>query len=228
LIEPADSASPALVRSLRFPQESFTLAANRILAAVPDSNWHVSSHDPTDLLLPGDATPWLVQGFTESSGGTTRQQLLMLGRFGSGGPELWSVNPPPSDPAPPTVVGTTEIQTGPLRLWIAAGHLASAQARFIDVHGEPPRIEKVFLSWGNRSGVGTSLSGALRELTLAGPPGGEDSSMAHRWALAQRLFNQLDSALVSRDFERFGQVYRQLGDLLGAKRRAVVPTLPVH
>jgi hypothetical protein len=229
LIEPADSAPLALVTSLQFPLASFTLAAKRILAAAPDSeNWQVAPHDATDLLLPGDATPWLVQGFTNSSGGTTRLQLLMLGRFGDRGPELWSMIAPRNDPPPQLLVGSTDTQPGPLRIWIAGGHLASSQARFIAVRNEPPRIEHVFLTWGNRNGEGTSTSAALRELTLAGPPGGVDTTMASRWALAQQLFSQLDSALVLRDFERFGQVYRQLGDLLGARRRALAPTPPVH
>jgi hypothetical protein len=228
LIEPADSAPAALVASLQFPYASFSLAAKRILAAVPDSeHWQVVPNDPTDLLLPGDGTPWLVQGVTSSSGGATRLQLLMLGRFGERGPELWSILPP-NDPPPPPLVGPSDIHPGPLRLWMAGGHLASSQARFITGHGEPPRIEHVFLTWGNRTGEGTSTSAALRELTLAGPPGGVDSTMASKWALAQHLFSQLDSALVSRDFERFGQVYRQLGDLLGARRRALAPTLPLH
>ena len=91
-----------------------------------------------------------------------------------------------------------------------------------------PRVEHVFLTWGNRSGEGSSASAALRELTLAGPPGAVDTTLSGRWELAQRLFSQLDSALVSRNFERFGQVYRQLGDLLGARRRALAPTPPVH
>ena len=226
LIEPADSAPAALVVSLRFPYASFTHAAKRILAAAPDSeNWQVVTN-PTDLLLPGDATPWLVQGVTSSSGGATRLQLLMLGRFGERGPELWSIAPP-NDPPPPQLLGSSDIQPGPLRLWIAGGHLASSQARFA-VHGEPPRIEHIFLTWGNRTGEGTSTSAALRELTLAGPPGGVDTTMASRWTLAQHLFSQLDSALVLRDFERFGQVYRQLGDLLGARRRALAPTPLVH
>lgn len=227
LIEPADSAPAALLHSLQFPRESFTLAARRILAAAPDSeNWQVVPHDPTDLLLPTDPTPWIVQGFTQSPGGATQLQSLLLGRFGDGGPELWSMIGPPNDPPPQLLVGSSDTQPGPLRLWIAGGHLASSQARFIDSRREAPRIEQVFLTWGNRSGQGTSISAALRELTLAGPPGTVDTTMASKWTLAQRLFSQLDSALVARDFERFGQVYRRLGDLLGARRRALAPRPP--
>ena len=226
LIEPADSVPAPLFRSLQFPGESFALAARRMLAAAPDSgNWQAPQHDPTDLFLPADPTRWLAQGFTRTAPGAARFQILM-GRFGERGPELWKVLAPSGDPPPPTVVGPQGIQQGPLRIWIAGGHLASLQARLIESRQEPPRIEHVYLNWGNRSGEGANLSAALRELTLAGPPGGEDSSMAHRWALAQSLFSQLDSALVAQDLERFGQVYRQLGDLLGAKRRAQSPRPP--
>ena len=228
LVEPADSAPRALVGSLGFPRESFTLAVKRILAAAPDTeNWQVASHDPNDLLLPAEAGPWLEQAFTRSPSGATQLQSLLLGRFGDRGPELVTMAPPPNDPPPPTVLGPPrDTQPGPLRVWIAGGHLASSQARFILTRGAPPRIEKVFLTWGNRTGEGTSISAALRELTLAGPPGALDTTLAGHWALAQRLFSQLDSALVARDFERFGQVYRQLGDLLGARRRALAPRLP--
>lgn len=229
LIEPADSAPPELLRSLRFPLESFALAAQHVLAAEPDSeNWQVLPREPTDLLLPTDAGPWLVQGFTASPGGVTRLDRLVLGRFGQSGPELWSVQAPPLDPPPQLLVGSSDTQPGPLRVWIAGGHLASSQARFTRHGTDAPRIEHVFLTWGNRSGEGTSETAALSELTLAGPPGAMDTTIAGRWEQARRLFAQLDSALVSRDFERFGAVYRQLGDLLGARRRALAPTPPVH
>ena len=230
LIEPADSAPPALLRSIEFPAATFALAAQDILAASPDSdNWQALPREPTALLLPTDEAPWLVQGFTSSPAGGTRLEFLVLGRFGPGGPELWSGAAPPLDQPPQLLVGPpTDTQPGPLRIWIAGGHLASSQARFIRHGAEAPRVERVFLTWGNRRGEGSTASAALRELTLAGPPGAVDTTLSGRWTLAQRLFSQLDSALVSRNFERFGQVYRQLGDLLGARRRALAPTPPVH
>lgn len=229
LIEPAESAPPELVRSLQFPLENFALAAQRILAAAPDSeNWQVLPREPTNLVLPTDDTPWLVQGFTASPGGVTRLDRFVLGRFGPSGPELWSAAAPPLDPPPQLLVGSTDTQPGPLRVWVAGGHLASSQARFTRRGSERPKVEHVFLTWGNRSGEGTSAAAALAELMLAGPPGAADSTTAGRWEQARRLFAQLDSALVSRDFERFGAVYRQLGNLLGARRRALAPTPPVH
>ncbi len=229
LIEPADSALPPLVESLEYPTLSFTLAAQHILAAAPDSdNWQVIPREPTELLLPDNQAPWLVQAFTSSPPGEPRLELLMLGRFGPAGTELWSLIAPPNDPPPQLLVGSPDTQPGPLRIWIAGGHFASSEARFIRRGKDVPRIEHVFLTWGNRTGEGTSAAAALRELTLAGPPGTVDTSLAGRWAQAQRLFSELDSALVSRDFERFGQVYRQLGDLLGARRRALAPRPPLR
>jgi hypothetical protein len=230
LIEPADSAPPALLRSIEFPAATFALAAQDILAASPDSdNWQALPREPTALLLPTDEASWLVQGFTSSPAGGTRLEFLVLGRSGPGGPELWSIVAPPLDQPPQLLVGPpTDTQPGPLRIWIAGGHLASSQARFIRHGAEVPRVERVFLTWGNRRGEGSTAGAALRELTLAGPPGAVDTTLSGRWTLAQRLFSQLDSALVSINFERFGQVYRQLGDLLGARRRALAPTPPVH
>jgi len=231
LIAPADSAPPELIRTLPYPASSITLAVQRILAAAPDSaDWLALPREPTDVLLPSpsDGAPSLMQGFTSSEGGSTRLEGLVLGHYGPEGPELWSVMSPVPDVPPQLLVGSGDTTPGPLRVWLAASHLASAQARFIQHGGGPPRLERVFLTWGNRLGEGTSITTALRELTLAGPPGAVDTTLAGRWAQAQRLFSQLDSALVSRNFERFGQVYRQLGDLLGARRRALTPNLPIH
>lgn len=229
LVAPADSAPPTLIRSLGYPTASFVLAVERVSAAAPDSaNWQTLPREPSDLLLPADRAPWLVQGFTSEEGGNSRLEGLLLGHYGASGPELWSAVAPSLDPPPQLLVGSGDTTPGPLRLWLAAGHLASSQARFIERGHETPHLEHVFLTWGNRAGEGSSVTAALRELTLAGPPGAVDTTLTARWVQAQRLFTALDSALVSRNFERFGQVYRQLGDLLGARRRALAPTPPVH
>jgi hypothetical protein len=229
LVAPADSAPPMLIRSLRYPAASFALAVQRVLSAAPDSsNWQTLPREPSDLLLPADRAPWLVQGLIAEEGGATRLESLLLGHYGASGPELWSAVAPSPDPPPQLLVGSGDTTPGPLRMWLAAGHLASSQARFIRHGHATPHLEHVFLTWGNRAGEGSSTTTALRELTLAGPPGAVDTSLAARWTQAQRLFAALDSALVGRNFERFGQVYRQLGDLLGARRRALAPTPPVH
>jgi hypothetical protein len=55
---------------------------------------------------------------------------------------------------------------------------------------------------------------ALHDLSQEGPPGTTDTSLAGRWAAARHLLTRLDSALAAGDLERFGQLYRQLHELL--------------
>jgi hypothetical protein len=227
LVAPAESLPASFARSLRYPGRLFDLAVRQMVAAAPDSDgWRPLTREPSELALPGDPTWWLAQGFTSGHTAGGRFEGFLLGRFGSGGPELWSVAPPSLDAPPQLLVGTDDTMPGPLRLWLAAGHLASTQARFVQHRPDPPRLEHVFVTWGNRSGEGTSAAAALRDLAQAGPPGAVDTTMAGRWMTARTLFGQLDSALARRDFERFGQVYRQLRDLLAAPRRALAPAVP--
>ncbi len=229
LVAPAESLPASFARVLRYPDRLFALAQQQILAAAPDSDgWRALAHEPYEVSLPGDPTWWLAQGFTSGHSAGGRFEGFLLGRFGSAGPELWSVAPPPLDAPPQLLVGTSDTMPGPLRLWLAAGHLASTQARFVQHRPDPPRLERIFVTWGNRGGEGASAATALRDLAQAGPPGPADTTMAGRWAAARALFAQLDSALARRDFERVDQVYRQLRDLFAAPRRALAPTPAPH
>jgi hypothetical protein len=115
-----------------------------------------------------------------------------------------------------------------LRLWAAAGRLASVQARFIAPRGEAPRLERVFATWGNRQGEAATARAAMDELLAAGPPGEVDTSLVGRWSQARGLFAALDAALANRDFEQFARVYRQLAELLGVHRGVLAPTFPAH
>ncbi len=215
LVAPAESLPASLVRALRYPSRLFALAVRQILAAAPDSeSWRALALEPYELALPGDPAWWLGQGFTSGHAGVGRFEGFLVGRFGPDGPELWSVPSPPLDAPPQLLVGSGDTIPGPLRLWLADGHLASSQARFIRHGHDLPRLERVFVTWGNQSGEGTSIGAALRDLAQAGPPGAADTTLLARWGEARRLFAQLDSTLAARDFERFGQVYRQLHDLL--------------
>ncbi|MGE5761596.1 MAG: UPF0182 family protein, partial [Gemmatimonadota bacterium] len=221
LVAPAESLPPALVRTLRFPPALFALAVQQVLAAAPDSeSWGTLAREPYELALPGDRAWWLAQGFMSGGGraGAARFEGFLLGRFGSAGPDLWTVAPPALDAPPPPLVGSGDTIPGPMRLWLAAGRLASVQARFIQHGQEPSRLERVFVTWGNHTGEGMSAAAALRDLAQAGPPGAADTSLAGRWAAARRLLVQLDSALAVRDLERFGQLYRQLHELLRNQR----------
>jgi len=166
-----------------------------------------------------------VQGF--SSGQGHRLEGFLFGAFGPRGPELQFAAAPTLDEPPQGVFGASDTFPEPRRMWMAAAHLASAQARLIAPRGSVPRPQSVFLTWGNREGHGATRSAALRDLTAAGAPGFSDTTLAARWERAGRLFAQLDSALRARDLEWFGRVYRQLGDLLGPRQRALAPAPPL-
>jgi hypothetical protein len=217
LVAPAESLPPALIRTMRFPPANFALAVQQVLAAAPDSEgWTTVAREPYELALPGDRVWWLAQGFASGAGRArgARFEGFLLGRFGASGPELWSVAPPALEAPPPPLVGSGDTIPGRMRLWLAAGRLASVQARFVQQAHQPPRLERVFVTWGNRGGEGADAALALRDLSEAGPPGTADTSMAGRWAAARRLLTRLDSALAVGDLERFGQLYRQLHELL--------------
>jgi hypothetical protein len=227
LVAPTESLPPALAAAVRFPARTFALAVGEVIAASPDSDkWRAAPREPYEIPAPLGDSVWLVQGFT--SGQATRFEGFLLGRFGPAGPELRAVSPPILDRPPQLLVGMGDTIPGTQRLWASAGHLASTQARFIEHNRDPPRLERVYLTWGTRTGDGPSPAAALRDLLLAGPPGAADTSLGARWDQARQLFVQLDSALQQRDFDRFGRVYRQLSELLGARRRALAPTTPPH
>ena len=126
------------------------------------------------------------------------------------------------------IAGAPDMDTVPElpRLWLAAGHLGSVQARLTAPRGAPPRAADIFLTWGNRGGQGATRAAALRDLAAEGTPGSSDTTIVARWDRAARLFAQLDSALRTRDFEWFGRVYHQLGDLLAPRRRSLAPAPP--
>jgi len=227
LVAPAESLPPALAVALRFPARTFALAVGEVLAAAPDSEpWRAAPREPYEIAAPLGDSVWLVQGFT--SGQAARFEGFLLGRFGPAGPELRAVSSPILERPPQLLVGVGDTIPGTQRLWVAAGHLASSQARFIDHDRDPPRLERTYLTWGSRTGDGPTPAAALRDLLLAGPPGAADTSLGARWEQARQLFVQLDSALQQRDFDRFGRVYRQLAELLGTRRRALAPTTPPH
>jgi len=225
LIAPAESLPRPLAATLRYPAQTFDLAVRSVLAAVPDSDgWQPLTREPYELASPVDGTPWLVQGFTSAQG--RRLEGFLLGAFGPAGPELQFVAAPTLDEPPQGLVGVGDTVPELPRFWMAGAHLASAQARLIAPRRAVPRPGDVFLTWGNREGHGETRTAALRRLTAAGAPGASDTTIAARWDRAARLFAQLDSALRARDLERFGRIYRQLGDLFAPRRRALAPAAP--
>jgi len=92
-----------------------------------------------------------------------------------------------------------------------------------------PRVESVFLTWGNQRAEGATLASTLRDLLAAGSPGTADTSLAALWGRAQQLAARADSALEAKDLERFGALYHQLTDLLlGFGRRKLAPVPLPH
>jgi hypothetical protein len=114
----------------------------------------------------------------DSLGHATRFEGFLLGRFGPSGPELHTESPPTLDRPPQLLVGMGDTIPGTQRLWAAAGHLAWGQELFIEHKRDPPRLERVYLTWGTRSGDGPTPAAALRDLLRAGPPGAVDTSSA--------------------------------------------------
>jgi hypothetical protein len=227
LVAPADSLPAALSAALPFPDATFAIVAHQLIAATPDSDrWRGAAREPFDIPAPDGDSSWLAQAFVSSAG--RRLEGFLLGRTGALGPELRFAPSPGLDPPPQLLVGAGDTVPGPLRLWAAAGHLASAQARFIAVRGDVPRLERVFVTWGNRQGQGATARAALADLMVAAPPGTADTSLAARWTQARALFAELDAALAGRDFDRFARVYRQLQELLGLRPGVLAPAPPPH
>jgi Uncharacterised protein family (UPF0182) len=227
LVAPADSLPGPLVAALPFPAATFALAARQRIAATPDSDrWRGAAREPFAIGAPAGDSTWLAQAFVSPA--EHRVEGFLLGRTGAQGPELLFARPPAPDPPPQLLVGAGDTVPGPLRLWAAAGHLASVQARFIAPRGEAPRLERVFVTWGNREGEGRTARAALADLAAGGLPGMVDTSLTGRWTQVRALFAELDAALAERDFDRFARVYRQLGELLGLRRGVLAPAPPPH
>ena len=87
-----------------------------------------------------------------------------------------------------------------------------------------PRIESVFITWGDRNGEGPSAGAALRDLLSSGPLGAAgDTSVAGRWREAQRIAAEMDAALGRKDMVEFGRLYRRLLEALGLPRPKLAP-----
>lgn len=227
LIAPAESLPASLAAVLPFPRATFTVARQEVIAASPDSDrWRAVPREPFEIPAAGADSTWLAQAFV--SGTSRRFQGFLFGHTGAAGAALGYAAPSPLDTPPQLLVGAGDTVPGPLRLWAAAGRLASVQGRFIAARNETPRLERVFVTWGDRQGEGETARAALADLLSAGPPGTVDTSLAARWTRAQALFAELDAALAGRDFQRFARAYRALAELLGLQRGALAPAVPPH
>jgi len=229
LVQPAESLPPALRNVLPLPREAFRQAARSLLGSSPDSaKWRALSADPFEIPapppparsnLPVESRPWMGQAFATGTPG--RYAGFLAGRMTADGPTIFFFTPPGVEPVPGPVVGTVETMPGVLRIWPTQGHLAAVQARFEHAGSDPtapPALERIFLSWSDRTGEGPGIAVALRSLESSSVPGTPgDTTLAGRWREAQALAARADSALAAGNLEEFGKLYRALSQLLGRR-----------
>ncbi len=234
LVQPLDSLPPALRMRLPFPRESFRLAAAALLRAHADTitGWTARPLSPYELTAPDPAgTPssgarhvWMAQGFETAKSGAFA--ALLAGVMTPEGPRLtlWT---PVFTRLPAPLYGAGSTTPGDLRLWTLGGALVSVQALFVQPEGGAgPRVDTVYLSWGDRKGGAATRAAALRSLLAAVPGAAGDTSLGARWITARRLAEQADSALAAGDLIGFGKLFGQLTQFLGVKRRQLAPPPP--
>ncbi|OLC07485.1 MAG: hypothetical protein AUH42_03525 [Gemmatimonadetes bacterium 13_1_40CM_70_11] len=223
LVQPFDSLPAGLRAQLAYPAGGFRLAAAALARLEADSlGWVARPSEPFELVAPppdsdggADLARWTAQGFESTVATQTRFEALLAGTVTPAGPRLFLWRPPSREPRPPDVLGAADTKPGVLRLWPASGELLAAQAQFaqaIDTDGVP-RLLRVYLSLGNRRGVGATPLAALRNM-LSGPAAPADTTLLGRWREARRLAAKADSALAAGDLEGFAALYRRLSDLL--------------
>ena len=171
---------------------------------------------------------WRAQAFSEGG----RLQAIVAGVMAEPGPRLFAWRQALPDRLPAVVVGSSETRPGAARVWLAGGRMLIVQARFAEPESgtaggradATPRVESVFITWGDRNGEGRSVAAALRDLLASGPLGAAgDTSVAARWREARSLAAEMDAALARRDMEEFGRLYRRLLEALGVPRPKLAP-----
>jgi len=235
LVQPLDSLPPSLRARLPFPQGAFGLAAAALLTAHADSTTGWTARPPTPFQItapdPGEAAPtgarhvWMAQGFETTKSGAFA--ALLAGVMTPAGPRLmlWT---PVFTRLPAPLYGAGSTTPGELRLWTLGGALVSVQALFFQPEGAAasPRIDTVYLSWGDRKGGAATRAAALRSLLASVPGAAGDTSLGARWITARRLAEQADSALAAGDLPGFSRLYARLTQFLGVKRRQLAPPSP--
>ena len=225
LVQPLDSLPGELRARLPFPREAFRLAAAALLGAHPDSatGWIARPTNPFELNAPDHV--WMAQGFETAKSGTFT--ALLAGEMTPAGPRLtlWA---PVFTRLPAPLYGAGATTPGELRLWTLGGALVSVQGLFVQPEGgaATPRLDSVYVSWGDRKGGAATRAAALRSLLASVPGAAGDTSLGARWITARRLAEQADSALAAGDLIGFGTLFRQLTQFLGVKRRQLAPPPP--
>ncbi len=245
LVRPADSLPAALRMQLPYPREAFALAAELVRRHLPDlgsdsATWAPLSREPVELVVPaggGVDDPdrrWTAQGFV--AGTPPAFTALLAGTMAepSAGPRLVLWRRPEPERLPSPLAGSPQTRPGTLRMWPVAegrggggsggGSLFTLQGLYADPAGDgaPPALERVYVSWRGRTGEGATVAAALRDLASSRSGAGglpTDTSLAARWAAAQRLAAAADSALAAGDLVRFGRLYAELRRLLAAVPR---------
>ena len=235
LVRPLDSLPPSLRDQLPYPRLAFRTAAGQVARSRSDTvSWTPRPREPFDLVAPSPAAGgpggagatrlWVALGFEAGPRGEVAG--LLAGTVAPTGPRLFLWRPSQATRLPGPVLGSPQTAPGVLRLWLASGALVSAQALFAQAatDGDAPRVQKSYLTWGDRAGEGQTPTQALHDLLAAGASrAGRDTSLAARWDAARRLAAQADSALAAGDMEAFGRLYDALKQLLGVARRKLAP-----
>jgi len=238
LVRPLDSLPPSLRDQLPYPRLAFRTAAGQVARSRSDTvSWTPRPREPFDLVAPSPAAGgpggaggagatrlWVALGFEAGPRGEVAG--LLAGTVAPTGPRLFLWRPSQATRLPGPVLGSPQTAPGVLRLWLASGALVSAQALFAQAatDGDAPRVQKSYLTWGDRAGEGQTPTQALHDLLAAGASrAGRDTSLAARWDAARRLAAQADSALAASDMEAFGRLYDALKQLLGVARRKLAP-----
>jgi hypothetical protein len=123
------------------------------------------------------------------------------------------------------VVGSPETAPGVMRFWPADGELVTEQVRFAEpaASAAPSGVDRVFVTWGDRSSEGPTPAAALRGLLSPTQALLADTAIAARWELARHLAQRADSALAAGDLEAFGRLYGDLKRLMGVPGKLAPP-----
>ena len=215
-------------RRLPYPEDALRLAAAMFARAQDTLEWQSLTRGPYALVAGDDGAVWLATAF--SQGSPARLQAIVAGAMGDSGTRLFAWRQALPDRLPPLLVGSAETAPGVARAWLADGRVLIVQARFAEPEsgaGRPqavPRIESVFISWGDRNGEGASVVAAVRDLLASGPLGaGADTSLAGRWRAARGIAAEMDAALTRHNLEEFGRLYRRLLEALGVPHSTLAP-----
>jgi uncharacterized membrane protein (UPF0182 family) len=234
LVQPAESIPGEIRARLPYPDGAFRIAAASLQRMHGDSiPWTPRPAEPFVLAAPRDAVAggggpaqWTGQAFESGGAGTATVSALLAGGMDpSAGPRLflWRLD---REPSPAPVLGDAGTRPGTLRLWPLGGVLLALQPLFAQPIGEEaaPRIETVYLTVGDRPGMGATREAALQDLLAAGPLGTPaDTTLRGAWREAQHLATRADSLLKAGDLEQFAQAYRRLSGLLARRKLARAP-----